>query len=154
MDAPRNHQRRSLTQALHAYQAQADQQPQYFQHLLETASHKDLQWFFDDWVYRDQGLPDLHITNVVSHKMDTTAPSWLVSVDIANQGYATAEVPVTMQAGDASETQRVRIPARSTATARAILHAQPTRVTANDGATPEQNVTVHTYEIQSPALTR
>ncbi len=138
----------ALTQTLHSYSAAADVQPQYFQHLLEAASHKDLQWFFDDWVYRDRGLPDLHITNVISHKMDTAAPTWLVSVDISNQGYAVAEVPVIIHAGDSSESQRARIAGRGSVTVRAVLHTQPTSVTVNDGATPEVNATVHQYTIQ------
>jgi hypothetical protein len=140
----------ALTQALHDYNSVADTQPEYFQRLVESASHKDLQWFFDDWVYRDRGLPDLHITNVVSHRIDTAAPSWLVSVDIANQGYAVAEVPVVIHAGDASESQRARVPGRGTITVRAVLHTQPTSVTVNNGATPEVNASVHQFEIQPP----
>ncbi len=139
----------ALTDALQKYKAADDKQPEYFQHLLEAASHRDLQWFFDDWVYRDRGLPDLRIANVVSHKLDTTEPTWFVSADITNQGYASVEVPVTFHAGDRSETERLRVPARSSATAHAILHTQPTLVTANDGVTPEVGGSAHQYEIQA-----
>ena len=31
---------------------------------------KDLNWFFNDWVYRDRGLPDLSIANVTPSQLD------------------------------------------------------------------------------------
>ena len=37
---------------------EADSEPTYFQKLLEAQTKHDLEWFFDDWVYRDRGLPD------------------------------------------------------------------------------------------------
>jgi hypothetical protein len=138
----------ALTHALHEYNSADDKQPQYFQRLIEHASHKDLQVFFDDWVYRDRGLPDLSITNVISHKIEASGTSWLVSVDIANQGYAAADVPVVVHAGGHEESQRVVVPARGTVTARAVVHSEPTSVTVNDGATPEVSASVHQRVIQ------
>jgi hypothetical protein len=137
----------ALAQAMRAYNPAADVDAKYFEHLIEATSHKDLEWFFDDWVYHDRGLPDLKITDVISHKLDTTADSWLVSVNVANDGYAAAEVPVTVHTGDRTETQRLRIPARGFVTARAVVHAAPTSVTVNDGATPEINATLHEYKL-------
>jgi hypothetical protein len=137
-----------LAQALRAYNPAADVDPKYFEHLVEATSHKDLAWFFDDWVYNDRGLPDLKITDVISHKMDTNSDSWLVSVNVANDGYAAAEVPITVHtAGDRTETQRLRVPARGFVTARAIVHSVPTSVTVNDGATPEINATLHDHKM-------
>src|SRR5581483_338169 len=46
-----------LNSAIQAYQSADDHDASYFQKLLETRAKKDLQWFFDDWVYRDRGLP-------------------------------------------------------------------------------------------------
>src|SRR5581483_3339043 len=46
------------------YRVDADRQdPSYIQHLLERHSKRDLQWFFDDWVYHDHGLPDFRVAS-------------------------------------------------------------------------------------------
>ena len=56
-------------QALQLYRRSktADATAEGFEKLLEQTSGKpagDLRWFFDDWVYRDRGLPDLSIAYV------------------------------------------------------------------------------------------
>ena len=48
----------ALKKALASYRPDQDKEPSYMQHLLEAQSERDLEWFFDDWVYRDRGLPD------------------------------------------------------------------------------------------------
>src|SRR5262249_46083403 len=53
-----------LRAALNKYSPAADKEPAYVQHLLEVESKKDLEKFFDDWVYRDRGLPDFKIVSV------------------------------------------------------------------------------------------
>jgi hypothetical protein len=47
-----------LQHALAAYKAPEDASPSYFQGLAEEGRKRDLEWFFDDWVYRDRGLPE------------------------------------------------------------------------------------------------
>ena len=56
----------ALKQALHLYarEGKKDGDAKEFQRVLEQTSHKDLGWFFEDWVYRDRGLPDLSIASV------------------------------------------------------------------------------------------
>ena len=44
----------ALKQALKAYRADSDDTPAYMQHLIESSAKRDLQWFFDDWVYHDR----------------------------------------------------------------------------------------------------
>ena len=138
----------TLATALRKYDPTEDKQPQYFQRLVESASQKNLQTFFDDWIYRDRGLPDLQITNVISRKIEGSSTAWLVSVDIANQGYASADVPVVVHAGEHDDSQRALVPARGTVTVRIVLHTEPVSVTVNDGATPEVNASVHERQIQ------
>ncbi len=41
-----------------------DRSSDYFEHLLEQTSGQKLDWFFNDWVNRDRGLPDLSIEAV------------------------------------------------------------------------------------------
>ena len=50
----------ALKRALKLYRDdKLDDDPKEFQRVLERSSKRDLGWFFDDWVYRDRGLPDL-----------------------------------------------------------------------------------------------
>jgi len=76
---------KALQSALQSYDPARDRKPEYFEHLLDQASGKDLQWFFDDWVNRDRGLPDLSITGVYpSREAHQTV---LVAIEIANDGF-------------------------------------------------------------------
>ncbi len=140
----------ALQQALAHYRATAAQEkePSMFQKLLEQASKKDLEWFFDDWVYRDRGLPDLSIANVVPRQV-LGKNSYLVAVEVANDGYATAEVPVIIRAGTVSITERLRVPAQTHATTRILFDGIPQEVQVNDGSVPELRATVHHKQIQT-----
>jgi hypothetical protein len=126
--------------------------------LLEQAGlRRDLSWFFADWVDADKGLPDIAIDNVFPTSAETAshtpnasdsgmgpeANGWIVTVDLANSGYAAAEVPVTVRNPDTSVTQRVLVPARGKATQRILIQGRPTEVQANDGTVPETEASVH-----------
>ena len=113
-----------------------------FESLLEQAgARRDLSWFFADWVDADKGLPDLTIEGVFPSA--TSAGNWLVAVNVANGGYASAEVPVTVRSASASVTQRLLVPARGKAVQRILIQGQPTEVQVNDGTVPETQATVH-----------
>ena len=123
-----------------------DGDPKEFQRVLERASRKDLGWFFDDWVYRDRGLPDLSIVNVTPRAMDRIAgkgAGWLVSVEVKNDGDAVADVPVTVRSGTLTSTERLRIPGRSSASTRIVFEGTPQEVLVNDGTVPEVESSVH-----------
>jgi len=139
----------ALQKSLQQYRAQGGQQkdPALFQHLLEAASTQDLQWFFDDWVYHDRGLPDLSIIAVVPRQLQEKEGVYLVSVEVANDGYAAAEVPVTLRAGAVSITQRLRVPARQHVTTRILFTGRPDQVQVNDGSVPEQRSSIHKQDI-------
>ncbi|MGA8780987.1 MAG: hypothetical protein WB567_09610, partial [Terracidiphilus sp.] len=98
-------------------------------------------WFFADWVDADKGLPDLSIGQVFA--APTEAGNWLVTVNIANAGYASVEVPLTVSTPETSITQRVFIPGHDKAVKRILLQGQPTQVTLNDGVAPETQASVH-----------
>jgi hypothetical protein len=112
-----------------------------FEKLLETASNRDLSWFFQDWVYADKGLPDLSIDGVFPETAG--AGNTLVAVDVANSGYASAEVPVTVDSAGPPVTHRLIVPSRSKATVRILVLGKPTQVQVNDGSVPETEATVH-----------
>ncbi len=123
-----------------------DSDPKEFQRVLERSSRQDLGWFFDDWVYRDRGLPDLSIVNVTPRAMERVAgkgAGWLVSVEVKNDGGAVAEVPVTVRSGTLTSTQRLRIPGRSSASTRIVFEGTPDEVLVNDGTVPEVVSSVH-----------
>jgi hypothetical protein len=123
-----------------------DSDPKEFQHVLERVSKKDLGWFFDDWIYRDRGLPDLSIVNVTPRAMDRIAgkgAGWLVSVEVKNDGDAVADVPVTVRSGTLTSTERLRIPGRSSASTRIVFEGTPEEVLVNDGTVPEVESSVH-----------
>ena len=146
----------ALKQALQTYRLdpRLDRDPIGFQQTLENSSHKDLRWFFDDWVYRDRGLPDLSIVNVTPSQLTSRAglpAGWLVAVEVRNDGFAAAEVPVTVRSTSASETQRLRIPGRSSASTRIVFAGTPTEVQVNDGGVPETQSTIHTRQLLLPS---
>jgi hypothetical protein len=132
---------KALQSALQAYDPAQDTRPEYFEHLLEQSSGRDLKWFFDDWVDRDRGLPDLSIAGVYpSREAHQTV---LVAIEIANDGYAEVEVPVTVKGVDASVTQQVRVPAHGRITWRITFQENPTEVDLNDGTVPEVQASIH-----------
>jgi hypothetical protein len=141
-----------LGAALRAYDPAADERPEYFEKLVEQASGVDLKWFFDAWVYRDVGLPDLSIANVYVSRAQggaAQADQWLVSIDIANDGYAEAEVPVTVHSATTAVTERVRIAGRGKVSRRMLVVGEPTAVDVNDGTVPEVQASVHERLLRS-----
>ena len=140
----------TLSAALRAYDPAADTSlgygrdagPSPFEKLLEQAgARSDLSWFFADWVNADKGLPDVAISSVFP--VAAESGNWLVTVNIANNGYASAEVPVTVRSDTNSVTQRVLVPARGKAAPHLLILGKPTEVQVNDGVTPETTATVH-----------
>jgi Peptidase family M1 domain len=142
----------ALKNALQMYRRdeKADVDPKHFQRVLEQASKKDLNWFFDDWVYRDRGLPDLSIASVTPRAMPTKTEkgtSWLIAIEVRNDGDAAAEVPVTVRSGTLTTTEKLRIPGRSSASTRIVFEGEPDEVVVNDGSVPEMTTSRHTKEI-------
>src|ERR1700681_537704 len=132
----------ALSAALRASVPAEDIRPEYFEELLERTSGKNLRWFFDSWVYQDRGLPDLAIASVFPTR-GAGAGQYLVAVDVANDGYADTEVPVTVRSQSASLTERVRVLGRSKTTHRFLIDGTPTEVVLNDGSIPEVQASVH-----------
>jgi hypothetical protein len=75
---------------------------------------------------------------------------WLVAVVVHNNGYAEAEVPVTVRSSTASETQRLRIPGRTSASTRIVFAGTPERVEVNDGGVPETQTSIHIRQLALP----
>ncbi|MGC9157736.1 MAG: hypothetical protein ACP5FH_02005 [Terracidiphilus sp.] len=147
----------ALAPALRAYEAETgiSSTRRSFEKLLEASAgsaHLDLNWFFADWVNADKGLPDLSIAGVYPNPVE--AGNWLVAVDLANSGYAAAEIPLTVSSmtasGPTSVTRRVLVPARGRITERILVQGKPISVQANDGSVPETGASVHVMNLNEP----
>jgi len=139
-----------LAAALRAYVPEGDTTPEYFEGLLEKSSGKDLKWFFDDWVYHDRGLPDLSISGIFPSD-SAVEGQWLVALDIANDGYAEAEVPVTVRSKGATVSERLRVPARGKVSRRMLIGGQATEIQVNDGTVPEVQDSIHVRKLSGEA---
>jgi hypothetical protein len=133
----------TLSAALRGYDPGKDEAPDSFERLVEQAGpRRDLKWFFADWVYADKGLPDLSIESVFPSAASVPG-SYLVAVNMTNNGYAAVEAPVQVISETASITQRVMLGARSKSVQRILIQGTPTEVRLNDGTIPETQATVH-----------
>lgn len=138
------------TLQLYRHDAKHDDDPKEFERVLEQVAHKDLRWFFDDWVYNDRGLPDLRIVSVTPRELPARADKsggWLVAVEVHNDGDAVAEVPVTVRSGTLSATERIRVPGRSSASTRIVFEKDPEEVFVNDGSVPEVGANTHSKKV-------
>lgn len=156
----------ALKQALQAYRkyvgrqtgvtADRTEDPHAFQHAIEDASHKDLSWLFDDWVYNDRGLADLSIVSVTPRSLPARNGkdvSWLISVEISNSSAVNVEVPITVRSGNLTSTERVRIGPQSTLSTRVVFEGTPAEVILNDGTVPETTIPMHLRQLHVPAPT-
>jgi hypothetical protein len=144
----------TLSAALRAYDPAADLGKDTgrssFEKLMEQAgARRDLAWFFADWVDADKGLPDLAIDGVFPTAAE--AGSWLVTVNVTNNGYAAAEVPITVRSDANSVTRHVVVPARGKVAERILIVGKPTEAQVNDGTVPETQASVHITRLDSAA---
>ncbi|MCI0352209.1 MAG: hypothetical protein L0Z53_22545, partial [Acidobacteriales bacterium] len=144
---------RVLQSAFQKYRPEDDKEPAYLQRLLEAEARTgapqavaNLEQFFDDWVYRDRGLPDFRVVSVYARQM--LGSGFLLSVTVENLGGAAAEVPVIARSRDEHASRRLWVPARQQATVRIPLRAQPLEAQVNDGSVPETDVTNNTVEVR------
>jgi hypothetical protein len=137
----------ALNAALHNYNAADDKDTYYMQKLIEAQAHRDLEWFFDDWVYRDRGLPDFRIVSVYPRQL--LSGGYMVTVTVENLGEAAAEVPVTLHMGTGEASGRLMVPGKSKASVRIPATAMPQDVTVNDGSVPESDVSNNVYRLES-----
>lgn len=138
----------ALQRALKSYRADQDKEPSYMQHLLHAQSKQDLEWFFDDWVYRDRGLPDFQVESAYPRKL--LAGEYVVTVTVKNTSDVRAEVPVTARAPQGEMSKRVEVPAKGTAVVRIRIPAAPTEAIVNDGSVPESDPNNNTLKITAP----
>ncbi len=138
----------ALKQAVAAYRSDADNAPAYLQHVIEAQAKRDLQWFFDDWVYRDRGLPDFRVASAYPRKM--LANNYVVTVTVENRGGAGAEVPVTLKMEQGEVSKRLEVRAKSEAVIRIEAASTPLEIVVKDGSVPESDMSNNVYKIEIP----
>lgn len=138
----------ALKKALAAYKAADDKEPSYMPRLIQAQTPRDLEWFFDDWVYRDCGLPDFKIDSVFPRK--TLSDTYIVTITVENLGSAGAEVPLTVQSAGGSVTKRAELHGKDKTVLRVEVSGAPQEVTVNDGSVPESDMTNNTFKIVAP----
>ena len=137
---------KALLDCFAQYDPEADKEPSYIQKLLEKNSHKDLEWFFDDWVYQDRGLPEFTTSN--GYARASLQGIFLVSATIENKGGAGAEVPVIIHTDSGNVPTRQRVPAHSKVAVRIEVGSRPIDLTVNDGSVPELDRSDNTTPIK------
>jgi aminopeptidase N len=138
----------ALKRALASYRHDQDTDPAYLQHLLEGQSKRNLQWFFDDWVYNDRGLPDFRVESAFARK--ASQDNYLVTVTVENLG-AAAEVPVKVEFDGGEMSQRIEVRGKEKATVRIATPKSPKQIVVNDGSVPESDLSNNTYQVAAPA---
>jgi hypothetical protein len=139
----------ALAAAIQDYRAQDDKDASYMQKLIKKESKKDLEWFFDDWVYRDRGLPDFHIVSVYPRQI--LGGQYLITVTVENLGKVAAEVPVLLQVEGGERTARVVVKPGEKAIARINTQQLPSEVVVNDGSVPESDLSNNSFKVVAPA---
>jgi hypothetical protein len=138
----------ALKRALASYRDDQDKDPAYLQHLLEGQSKRNLQWFFDDWVYHDRGLPDFRVESAFARK--ASQDNYLVTVTVENLG-AAAEVPIKVEFEGGEMSQRIEVRGKEKATVRIATPKSPKQIVVNDGSVPESDLSNNTYQVAAPA---
>ncbi|HLX76198.1 MAG TPA: hypothetical protein VKR26_15740 [Terriglobales bacterium] len=138
----------ALRRSLQSYRADQDHEASYMQRLVQRQSQRDLEWFFDDWVYRDRGLPDLQVESAYPRKL--LAGEYVLTVTVKNTGDVRAEVPVAARAPQGEMSHRVQVPAKGKAVVRIRIPVVPAEAVVNDGSVPESDPNNNMLKITTP----
>ncbi len=149
---------RPLQTALAQYRATDDRDSAYMQRLIEKqlTPRRDLETFFDDWVYRDRGLPQLRVES--AYVRQTLGQQTVTAITIENLGDAWCEVPVAIRSRGGESSVRVIVPAHGKGIIRIPFESTPSEAEVNDGSIPESerrdNISPVTVSpVKSPPIT-
>lgn len=129
--------------ALSRYKEKEDKEPSYVQRLFEnvTIPKRDLEAFFDTWVYRDNGIANVKIDSVYPRKalspIGDAPPTYNVVITVENVSAVWVNVPVLVRGGGGSRVERLAVPPGQKAVSRIAFPSVPQEVIVNDGSIPE-----------------
>src|SRR5712671_3870885 len=135
-----------LKKALALYHAEQDREPSYMPRLIQAQTQKDLEWFFDDWVYRDRGLPEFKVASTFTRK--TLPEGYMLTITVTNSGTAGAEVPLTVKFAGGEITKRLVVQGKSDGVIRVEVPKLPEEIVINDGSVPEGDVNNNVFKIE------
>jgi len=139
----------ALKKVIAAYRPEEDKDASYFPRLIQSQSQRNLDWFFDDWVNRDRGLPSFRVASAFARK--TAANAYLLTVTVENTGNCGAEVPIAIRFAGGELTRRAEVHAKSSAIVRVEVPSQPQEVIVNDGSVPESGDGAKAFKITAIA---
>jgi hypothetical protein len=142
----------ALKKALASYHPDEDKEPSYMQRLIQAQTQRDLEWFFDDWVYRDRGLPDFKVASAFTRK--TLPEGYMVTITVDNLGAAGAEVPLTVKFAGGEITKRLVVRGKSNGVIRVEIPKPPEEIVVNDGSVPESDMTNNVFKIEGGDLSK
>jgi hypothetical protein len=137
----------ALKKAFAAYRPEQDKDPSYMPRLIAAQTQHDLEWFFDDWVYRDHGLPDFKVESAFARK--TMTGSFMLTITLDNLGTAGAEVPVVVKFAGGEVMRRMEVRAKNKAVTRVEVSGAPQEIVVNDGSVPENNIKNNVFKIEA-----
>jgi hypothetical protein len=135
----------TLHTVLKNYNPTQDTTPTYLQTLVSAQTKRDLEWFFDDWVYRDRGLPDFKILSAAPR--ETLNNQYIVAVTVENSGKAGGEVSVRVPTTTGDKTARLLVRAGQNEITRISVAGKPIEATVNDGSVPESDTTNNGFSL-------
>jgi hypothetical protein len=136
----------ALKKAFASYHADEDKEPSYMTRLIQAQTQRDLEWFFDDWVYRDRGLPDFKVASAFTRK--TLPNGYMVTITVDNLGAAGAEVPLTVKFEGGEIMKRLVVHSKSNGVIRVEVPKPPEEIVVNDGSVPESDLTNNAFKIE------
>jgi len=136
-----------LKKAIAEYRPEQDQDVTYMPRLIAAHTQRELDWFFEDWVYHDRGLPDFKIESVFPRKTDTG--TFIVTTTVDNLGTAGAEVPVTVKFAGGEVTKRLEVRSKTKGVIRIEIPKPVQEVAVNDGSVPETGVSNNVFKVQT-----
>lgn len=138
----------ALKKAIAAYKPEEDKDPSYMPHLIAAQTQRDLGWLFDDWVYRDHGLPNFKVDSAFAR---SAAPNlFVLAITLENTGTAGAEVPVRIRMAKGETVQRIEVRAKSKTTVRVETPTLPQEIVVNDGSVPESETKDNVFKVTAP----
>jgi aminopeptidase N len=137
----------ALKKALTSYHPEEDKEPSYMQRLIQAQTQRDLEWFFDDWVYRDSSLPDFKIETAYTRK--TLPQGYMLTITVSNKGMAGAEVPLTVKFAGGEVTKRLVVRGKSNGVIRVEVPKPPEEIVVNDGSVPESGTTNNVFKFEA-----
>jgi hypothetical protein len=137
----------ALKKAIAAYRPEQDNEPSYMPRLIAAQTQRNLEWFFDDWVYRDRGLTDFKVESAFSRK--TMTGSFMLTITLDNLGTAGAEVPVIVKFAGGEIMRRLEVRAKSKAVTRVEVTGVPQEIIVNDGSVPEADTRNNVFKIEA-----